>query len=133
MSGSHYGLMARSLSLLKCRKGTFAVEFALVAPALLLFAFGIIEGGRALWTLSALHYAVEEAARCASINSVICGTASQIKTFAAGRSGAGFTASVFVAAVTTCGNEVSASYPMQLNIPYANHSITLTASSCYPI
>jgi Flp pilus assembly protein TadG len=113
--------------------GNPAVEFGLLAPVLLLFLFGIIEGGRMLWTLNALHYSVQEAARCASINAATCGSASQIQTFAAGRAGAGFDPSIFTSAVSGCGNQVSANYTMSLNVPFIMHSISLTAQSCYPI
>jgi Flp pilus assembly protein TadG len=113
--------------------GNPAVEFGLLAPALLMFVFGIAEGGRLLWTVNALHYSVQEAARCASINKTTCGSATDIQSFAAGRSGAGFDSSVFTATVTGCGNRVSANYTMPLNIPFMSHSISLTAQSCYPI
>jgi Flp pilus assembly protein TadG len=113
--------------------GNPAVEFGLLAPALLMFVFGIAEGGRLLWTVNALHYSVQEAARCASINKTTCSSSSQIQSFAAGRSGAGFDSSVFTATVTGCGNRVSANYTMPLNIPFMSHSISLTAQSCYPI
>lgn len=86
-----------------------------------------------LWTLNALHYSVEEAARCASINTVTCATAGQIQTFAASSSGAGLASSVFTASVAGCGNQVSATYPMRLYVPFVDFSMTLTASSCYPI
>jgi Flp pilus assembly protein TadG len=114
------------------RRGSAAAEFALVLTPLLLFLLGIIEIGRLMWTANALHYSVEEAARCASNNTATCGTASQIQTFAAGHSGEGFAASVFTATTPSCGNQVSASYPMALNIPFGTYSITLTAQSCYP-
>jgi len=113
--------------------GNPAVEFGLLAPVLLLFIFGIVEGGRLLWTVNALHYSVQEAARCASINKTTCGTADQIASFAAGRSGADFDSSVFTATVSGCGNRVSASYTMPLNLPFVVHSVSLTAQSCYPI
>ena len=114
------------------RKGSAAVEFALVLGPLLLFLLGIVEIGRLMWTAHALHYSVEEAARCASNNTATCGTASQIQSFAAAHSGAGFAASVFTPTTPSCGNLVSASYPMSLNIPFGTYSITLTAQSCYP-
>jgi Flp pilus assembly protein TadG len=113
--------------------GNLAIEFGLLAPTLMLFIFGIAEGGRMLWTVNALHYSVQEAARCASVDTTTCGTATQIQSFAAGRSGAGFASSVFTATVVSCGNRVSASYTMPLNIPLMPHSITLSAQSCYPI
>ena len=118
---------------LRDEAGNPAVEFGLLAPALLLFIFGIVEGGRLLWTVNALHYSVQEAARCASVNKTTCGSATQIQSFAAGRSGASFASSVFTATVAACGNRVSASYTMPLNIPFMTHSISLSAQSCYPI
>ena len=48
--------------------GAAAVETALVLPVFLLCVFGISEIGRALWIQSTLQYAVEDAARCAAIN-----------------------------------------------------------------
>jgi Flp pilus assembly protein TadG len=120
------------LNIARDPRGATAVEFAAIAPVLLVFLLGIIELGRALWTQNALHYAVEEAARCASINAVNCGTSSQIQAFAADSSGASFSSSVFTATTASCGNQVTASYPMTLNIPFLSYSFTLTAQSCYP-
>ena len=121
--------------------GNPAVEFGLLSaaailatlPALLMFVFGIAEGGRLLWNVNALNYSVQEAARCATVNKTTCGSPSTVESFAAGRSGAGFASSVFTATVAACGNQVSANYTMPLNIPFMAHSITLTAQSCYPI
>jgi Flp pilus assembly protein TadG len=126
-------LVASACGFVRNKAGNGAVEFALLAPVLLMFIFGIAEGGRLLWTLNALHYSVQEAARCASINKTTCGSATAIQNFAAGRSGAGFASSVFTATVAACGNRVSASYAMPLNLPFMIHSISLTAQSCYPI
>jgi Flp pilus assembly protein TadG len=119
--------------LICCRSGGTAMEFALLAPAMLVLLIGTIEAGRMLWMLNALHYSVQEAARCASVNTTLCGTPTQIQTFAAGRSGAAFASSVFTATVAGCGNRVSASYPAHTFIPFVTQSITLTAQSCYPI
>jgi Flp pilus assembly protein TadG len=126
-------LAASALRFARNDAGNPAVEFALLAPVLLMCIFGIAEGGRLLWMVNALHYSVQEAARCASINKTTCGSSDQIKTFAAGRSGAGFASSVFTATIASCGNRVSASYTMPLNIPFMSHSISLSAQSCYPI
>ena len=108
------------------------MEMALVLPSLLLFLLGTMEVGRAIWIQSALNYAVEEAARCASNNTTTCGSSSEIASFAASSSGANFATSVFTATTPSCGNMVSASYPMQLNIPFGTYSITLTAQACFP-
>src|SRR5262249_11973102 len=114
-------------------RGSTAVQFGLAAPALVLFVLGIFEVGRMLWTMNALHYSVEEAARCASVNVASCGTSSKVQVFAAARSGGSFAASVSPATAAGCGNKVTASYPMHLNIPFSSYAVTLTAQSCYPI
>jgi Flp pilus assembly protein TadG len=127
------GMAAWARRFAREQSGNLAVEFGMLAPALMLFVFGIAEGGRLLWTVNALHYSVQEAARCASINKTTCGSPTQIQNFAAGRSAEGFSSSVFTATVASCGNRVSASYVMPLNIPFMAHSISLSAQSCYPI
>jgi Flp pilus assembly protein TadG len=121
------------VALMKNLRGSTAIQFGLAAPTLLLFMLGIVEVGRMLWTMNALHYSVEEAARCASINTATCGSVGNVQAFAAARSGGSFASSVFTAATAGCGNRVSASYPMHLNIPFTSYAVTLTAQSCYPI
>lgn len=117
------------------RSGTTAVEFALVAPVLILFLFGILKLGLALWYQNALDYSVAEAARCAANSPSTCGNSSQITSYAAATSGAGFASSVFAytaPATGNCGYQVTANYPMSLAIPYLNLNVTLTSSACYP-
>jgi Flp pilus assembly protein TadG len=126
--------MRRIVALLSDRGGATAVEFSLILPAFLLLLFGIVEFGRLLWTQSALHFAVEEAARCATVDAANCGSASAVQSFAVSRAaGLGLQNSVFSLTSPACGNQVSASYPFQFVMaalfPY---SITLTAQSCFP-
>jgi Flp pilus assembly protein TadG len=128
-----FGIVASARRFAREDAGNLSIELGLLAPVMILFIFGVAEGGHLLWTVNALHYSVEEAARCASVNTTTCGTATQIQTFAAGRSGAGFPTSAFTATVVSCGNRVSASYNMQLNIPFMPNTILLSAQSCYPI
>ena len=115
-------------------RGSAAVELALLAPALFLFVFGIAETGRALWLQNALDYSVAEAARCASINPTACNSVNDIQNYAAARSGSGVDPLVFSVTIPmpSCGNQVSANYPMALLIPFLTLSVTLTAQACYP-
>jgi Flp pilus assembly protein TadG len=119
-------------ALLGQRYGAVAEEFALTLPPLLMLLFGIMEIGRVLWTQNALNYSVAAAARCASIDTLVCNSASATQSYAAGISGAGFGSGVFSASTAACGNQVTASYPTAFDIPFASYSITLTASACYP-
>ena len=119
-------------NILRCERGSTAVEFGFVLIPLVLLLLGAMEFGRAMWVQNALNYSVEQAARCASINATSCGTTQNTQTFAAAAAGAGFTSSVFT--VTNSGgcNTVTASYPFTINVPFVSRSITLTAQSCYP-
>lgn len=113
-------------------RGNAAIELALIAAPLFLFLFGIIAIGQALWVQNALNASVAEAARCASINPTLCGTASQIQSYAPSQAGAGFGASIFSVSIASCGSQVSASYPLALTIPFISLSVNLSAQACYP-
>lgn len=114
------------------RAGSLTVDFAMIAGPLLSLLLGTMEIGRLLWYQNALNYSVEEGARCATIDVNNCGTTDQVKSYSAGKSGVGFASGVFSVSSPACGNQVNASYPMSLSIPFVPVSVTLTAQSCYP-
>jgi Flp pilus assembly protein TadG len=114
--------------------GSTIVEAAIVLPLLFACGFGLVEVGRALWIQNSLQFAVEDAARCAAINQVSCGTTAAITSFAAARANVGaITASQFTVSTPACGRMVSVSYPFQSLVPdLVPISVTLTAQSCHP-
>jgi Flp pilus assembly protein TadG len=123
-------------------RGTVAVEYALLLPALLLFILGIAECGRLFWAYTTLYRATQAAARCGAVNASICATASQIQNYAVTQAyGLTVDASVFTASTASCGVRVSASFPFTLLIPWvtagtpsgAFNIITLTSTACYPL
>ena len=123
------------------RDGGAAVEFALGMPVLLLAMLGVVEFGRLLWTQNALHYAVQEAARCMTFDTTTCNNTTNTQTFAASISGEVFPGSVFTPSTSaggaTCGagisgNKVAASYPFHFSTSLFQYNITLTAQACYP-
>ena len=130
-------LVHRVWALGKNRYATAAVEFALAVPALILFVFGIIEVGYALFLQNALNYSVAAASRCASLNGSSCTGQLSNGAYAADQAGANIDPAVFsynanpLFPASGCGCQVTASYPLALNIPFANLSVTLTADSCY--
>lgn len=117
----------------RARAGNTAVEFAFIAPALFTLLLGTIEFGRLMLTQSTLHFAVEEAARCASVTPTVCGTTSQIATYAASRAGdANLPASVFTATTPSCGHQVAASVAyVFVASNLFTYSPTLTAVACF--
>ena len=130
ISAGSFAAAARALR--RDASGIAAVEFALVSIPLCLFVFGIIATGQAVWLQNALTASVAEAARCASVNPTLCGTASQIQTYAAQQTSAGFASSIFSVTSPSCGNQVSASYALPLTIPFMTLSVNLTAQACFP-
>ena len=129
-------LIGRFRALAKDRRANTAVEFALAAPALFTFLFGIIEVGYALWMQNALDYSVAAAARCASLNGTACapqsGGGTRVTTYAASESGAYLDFTAFAYNRTaSCGCQVTGSYSIQLDIPWENAlSVNLSSSAC---
>lgn len=119
----------------RSERASSAVEFALVAPVIVSMLFGAFEFGRALWTQALLNYAVEEASRCASVNTTTCATSSDTQTVAANATAPlNLPTSTFTVTSTSCGNKVTASYAFNFIAPNLfPYSLTLTSQSCYPI
>jgi Flp pilus assembly protein TadG len=117
---------------LRSEDGGAAIEFALISTPLFMLLFGILEISRAYWVQGALSYSVEQAARCASIDTTTCGTATQIKAFASNKSGVLFDPSIFSSSNAACGRLVTGSYPFTFSIPFLANNVNLTARACYP-
>jgi Flp pilus assembly protein TadG len=115
------------------RRANTAVEFALAAPAIFMFMFGIIETGYALWIQNALDYSVAAAARCASLSGSACtGSPSQVTTYAASESGASLDNTAFTYTRTaSCGCQVSGTYTIALDIPWNALSVNLSSQACF--
>jgi Flp pilus assembly protein TadG len=129
------GTRGRLAALAKACDGTTAVETALVLPAFLLLLFAIIEAGFLFWTQTTLQSAVEAAARCAVVNSTLCGSTSAIQTYAASQAyGMTISSSSFSVSQPSCGYQVSISYSFNLIVTrlFSTSAITLTAKSCHP-
>ena len=61
-------MFRQSANLFKKNKGQGIVEFALVVPLFLLLAFGILEGGRVLYSQMVVAEAAREGARAVAIS-----------------------------------------------------------------
>lgn len=120
------------IDMLRDARGVTAVEFALTAPAFLLALVGLTQLGFWMWSKVGLQHATEMAARCASINTTICGNATNIQNYAAGQAlGLRFSPSIFVVSQTSCGNQVSASYVFASFAPFLPN-VTIEAHACFP-
>jgi hypothetical protein len=113
-------------------RGTAAVEFALVAPVFVMLAVGTFYLCLCLFLTGSLHYAVEQAARCASVNTTVCSSSSTIVSYAQSHYfGPGGTPNFnYVAAA--CGNSVSASMNYTLDIGLKTFTLPVSATACFP-
>ena len=120
---------------MSCDSGASAVEFGLSLTVFLGLIFGVINIARVLWVIGSLHFAAENAARCASANTTTCSSASTIQSYALNQyhgESLGAT-NPFTYSATGCGNTVSASYTYSLTIPlFGTYSLPLSATACFP-
>lgn len=125
----------RFADILRDRRATTAVEFALIAPIFFLFLFGIVGCGLLFWTQVGLQHGVEMAARCVSINSTLCpiNNPSAITNYAAQQTlGLNPPVSTFTYSSLACGNQVSANYTFQFPELLNLSPLTLKAKACFP-
>lgn len=118
------------------RRGSAAIEYALILPAVLLFVIGIIDTGRLIWTYTTLSRAAEAAARCAAVDTTQCGTVAQVQSYAASQAfGLTIDTGAFTVTTADCGIQVKGAYDFTYAIPAFTKdfgTITLTATACYP-
>lgn len=112
--------------------GATAVEFALVAPLVVMLLAGIMSLSLLLFSIGGMHFAVEAAARCASANPTVCSSPTAIVSYATSRYSAALITPVFAYASAACGNQVSASITHTLDVGTFKLSIPLAATSCFP-
>lgn len=115
----------------RCEHGSTAVEFALLLPAFASLMVGTLYAGLVVYSAAGLHGAVEQAARCYSVNAGTCGSSSAAVTYAQNQYH-GINSPNFTASTASCGHQVSGSVTVGLNDVFATLSIPLTATACFP-
>ena len=112
-------------------RGTAAVEFALVAPLFIGLVVGTFYLCLCLFLTGSLHYAVEQAARCASVNTATCSNSASIVAYAQNHYfGPGGSPS-FSYAAAACGSSVSASMNYVLDFGLRRFTIPVSATACF--
>jgi Flp pilus assembly protein TadG len=108
----------RRANFLRDTRGTSALEFAFVGPVFLLMVIGMLYGCLMLFSMASLHYAVEEGARCASVNTQTAynGTGSP----------------TFTSTSPACGHAVTGSTNFSFNMGVASWTVPLSATACFP-
>jgi Flp pilus assembly protein TadG len=119
--------------LLASETGTTALEFALVAPVFLSLVIGTFTLCFGLLLIGSLHYAVEDAARCASVKTTICSDATSTIAYAQSRYFGPNVSPTFTYAAAACGNSVSASASYSMDVFYKTYTIPISATACFPL
>lgn len=120
------------------RRGGTAVEFALLAPAFLTMLIGTVMMAMMMFSNSSLHYAVQAAARCASVKSTVCSNAATTQAFAASNYFGATTAPTFTCTgrvcggTAACGNKVTGQISFTLEVGMARYVTPLRADACFP-
>jgi Flp pilus assembly protein TadG len=124
--------LRRQPAFMTCQSGSAsAVEFALVAPILLALTIGGLSTGLVVYSAAGLHDAVEQAARCYSVNASQCSSASNAQKYAK-NAYYGMNTPTFTASIQSCGHQVAATVTVQLTAIVTNFSVPLNAQACFP-
>jgi Flp pilus assembly protein TadG len=112
-------------------RGTTAVEFAIVAPVFIGLVIAMMCLCLALFLAGSLHYAVEEAARCASVKTAVCTDATSTVAYAQSHY-FGPSTPTFTSTTAACGNAVSASISYVVDLGLRQVTIPISANACFP-
>ena len=118
--------------ILRDERGTTAIEMAILAPVFFLIIIGMVYVGLLMFTMGSMHYAVEAAARCASVETDICSNAASTESYAMSKYFGGYVTPDFTYAAETCGQSVSADATFVLDLGVRKISIPLSATACFP-
>ncbi len=121
----------QKLRIATCESGATAVEFALVLPALASLIVGALYAGLLVYSAAGLQSAVEQAARCYSVNATQCSSVSATQSYAQ-HEYYGIQSPTFSASIQSCGHQVAATVTIPLIAVVANFSVPLSATACFP-
>lgn len=132
--------MGRLHTLWRDRRGSSAVEFALVFPGFIVLTLGALYLSLVLYALTSAHQATEAAARYASIQQTLknAPTQTSIAAYATGLyKGPGVSPAftythVATATSSNCGNKVTASGTFRLITGLSFLTVPIRAAACFP-
>jgi len=103
----------------------------MVLPAVAALLVGGLYTGIVVYSAAGLHDAVEQAARCYSVNAGQCGSDTATQTYAQHQY-YGVNSPTFTASIQSCGHQVAATVTIPLVAVVENLSVPLSATACFP-
>lgn len=114
------------------RRGGVAIEMAFVLPLAVMMLVGTMSASQMTSVLNGMHFAVEEASRCAAVNKTLCATNQATRTYAQSKYRGPGANPTFVASAAACGRTVTATATYELSIAVARWDVPLSATACFP-
>ena len=112
--------------------GGAAVEYALILPVFIILMVGGLSMGSVSMAANSLHYAVQDAARCAAVKTTVCSDSDKTTAYALSRYSGPQVAPQFSYSTAGCGHTVSATATYPLGLAVTTFNVPLSASACYP-
>jgi Flp pilus assembly protein TadG len=124
--------LIRKLRTLRRSDGAAALEFAMVVPAFIALTVGAMFTANLVFTVSSMHYASEAAARCASIQTTVCTSASVTQAYATSHYAGPSVSPSFVYSASGCGHTVTGTVTYAMNVGSRTINVPVSTSACYP-
>lgn len=120
------------------QSGTTAVEFVLVLAALIALVIGTINVSIMIFSYTTLHYAAEDAARCATAQTLVCKDKLTTESYAGtAYKGPGTAAFAYSQTLDTNGlplcNQVVGTMNYNFTTGITWMTVPLSATACYPL
>lgn len=112
--------------------GASSAEFALVVLPFISLIMAGLGLGFMLWANTTLHYAAEDAARCASVKTAVCTDATSTQNYALSRYKGPSISPTFTYSASGCGHTVAGTANYPLNTGLFSLTIPLSTSACFP-
>lgn len=113
-------------------RGGVAAEYALVLPIFITLIVGALWLSNVAFAANGLHYAVQDAARCAAVKTTVCTSAAATVAYAESRYSGPKISPVFTYSTAGCGHTVKASANYSAMFIGGTLKAPLSASACYP-
>lgn len=114
------------------RRGTTAVEFAIVAPVFIMLVIGLLSTSMVLYAIGSLHYAVEEGARCASVRTTECTDPNTTLAYTKSHYYGPSSSPTFTFASLACGKSITGSTNYVMDLGLTRFTVPVTATACFP-
>lgn len=113
-------------------RGASAVEFALVLPAFITLMVGTVCAAQLAFAINGLHFAVQDAARCAAVKTTVCTSSGTTVAYAQTRYSGPQISPAFTYSTAGCGHTVSATATYPVYVATGAIDVPISATSCYP-